>query len=173
VVSVLLCISRRQHYYATRLIVCVHPLQCPTCKTVFKSLWNVDTCRKVGVSGSSGNVNASDQASGMNNMNNVTTNTNSHNTTVVNITCTPEQKRCAATIHGNIEAVVVGLRDPARFQLAMSRVLCIKNYARPHTLVTSNAIAIYLEYKLKVRRCYTTTKKMSWRSSWYPTDYDQ
>jgi predicted RNA-binding Zn-ribbon protein involved in translation (DUF1610 family) len=61
VVSVQLCISRRQHYYAT-LIVGVHPLQCPTCRQCSKTLvWNVDTCRKVGVKLLS--ANASDQAS--------------------------------------------------------------------------------------------------------------
>jgi hypothetical protein len=49
----------------------------------------------------------------------------------------------------DIEAVG-GLRD-RQIQLAMSSGALHQDYARPHTLVTSNTIAIYLEYKLKVQ----------------------
>jgi hypothetical protein len=72
--------------------------------------------------GSSGNVNASDQASvHMNNMNNVTTNTNNHNTTVVNITCTPEQKDALLPfMETDIEAVVRLVLGTGEIQLAMS-----------------------------------------------------
>jgi hypothetical protein len=73
----------------------------------------------------SGNVNASDQAwQYMNNMNNVTTNTNSHNTTVWTLLVHLNRKDALLPfMETDIEAVVVSLADPARFQLAMSGAL--------------------------------------------------
>jgi hypothetical protein len=88
----------------------------------------------------------------MNNMNNVTTNTNNHNTTVVNITCTPEQKDALLPfMETDIEAVVkLVLRN--EIQLAMSSGALHQELCKATHFGDIERNRNILEYKLKVRR---------------------
>lgn len=102
-----------------------HALQCPKCKETFNNATSKSRHMKkcVGLSVNddripSTTLTATDNSSIS--MNNVT---NSHNTTtVVNITCTPQQKNdLLPFMETDLEAVIkLVLKDPARFQLAMS-----------------------------------------------------
>jgi hypothetical protein len=84
----------------------------------------------------------------MNNMNNVTTNTNNATIRRLNITCTPEQKDALLPfMETDIEAVVKLVLKGPRDSISYVQRCCIKNYAS--TLWWHRTQSLYLEYKLR------------------------